>query len=231
MKVTIHQPEHLVWLGFLDKVSHADKYIILDSVQFRKNYFQNRNRIRTHKGWSWVTVPIKQHALSTPIKDVLISYDTQWSRRYLGGITEAYRQTKYFDEFFPVLSDIINVQYKTIAELNNALLQFLFHVFGINTPYVYSSEMSAGESGATNSDLIVALCKEVCATEYLSGPSGRDYLDFASFENAGIQLTFHSFEHPVYSQMSEPFVPGMSSVDLLFNHGKEGACQILFPNL
>ncbi len=230
MKVTIHQPEHLVWLGFLDKIAQADLYIILDSVQFSKNNFQNRNKIRTAKGWTWVTVPVEQHPLVTPINNIKIAQHLLWQKKYLGGIAEVYRRTKYFDDVFPALSQIVSAPHKTVVELNMELLKFLFLMFDIRTPYVFSSDMTASKSGVASSELILSLCKEVDATMYLSGSGGRSYLDNVAFEKAGIGLSFQCFQHPIYTQAFEPFVVGMSSIDLLFNYGKEGAQQILFHN-
>src|SRR5207249_11577269 len=56
--VTIHQPERLPWLGFFDKIRQADVFVMLDHVQYRKRYFQNRNRIRAEHGAIWLTVPV-----------------------------------------------------------------------------------------------------------------------------------------------------------------------------
>ena len=70
MRLTIHQPEFAPWLGFFHKVSLADALVILDDVQFRKNYFHNRNRVRTPEGWNWVTVPVEKAPLETPMNEV-----------------------------------------------------------------------------------------------------------------------------------------------------------------
>jgi hypothetical protein len=35
-------------------------------------------------------------------------------------------------------------------------------------------------------------------------------------------VKYHEFHHPEYSQAFSPFIPGMASVDLLFNEGPDG---------
>ena len=45
MVVTIHQPEHFPYGGFFQKMAASDLFIILDNVNYRKNYYQNRNKL------------------------------------------------------------------------------------------------------------------------------------------------------------------------------------------
>ena len=71
MIVTIHQPQYMPWLGYFDKADRADIFILLDDVQFKKNEWQNRNRIRTSQGWQWFTVPVL-HDFGQKINEVKI---------------------------------------------------------------------------------------------------------------------------------------------------------------
>ena len=73
--VTIHQPEHLSYLGFYHKMTMADELIILDNVQYEKNYFQNRNQINTKDGKKYITVPVTN--TKGNISDVLIAKEYQ----------------------------------------------------------------------------------------------------------------------------------------------------------
>ena len=73
MRVTVHQPEFIPWLGFFHKASLADVLVLLDDAQFTKNYFHNRNRVRTKDGWSWITAPVEKSALDTPMNAVRIA--------------------------------------------------------------------------------------------------------------------------------------------------------------
>ena len=58
MIVAVHQPQYLPWLGYFDKIDKADVFVLLDTVQFKKNEWQNRNKIKTAQGWQWLTVPV-----------------------------------------------------------------------------------------------------------------------------------------------------------------------------
>lgn len=219
--VTIHQPEHLPWLGFFSKLDAADLMVSLDVVPFRKNYFQNRNRVLGPDGGAhWLTVPVRLDShLAGEIRTVSIAEDGRWRRKHLRTLEHRYRRHPHFAEVFDRVAPILESEWRTIAELNLALIDVLEGALGIDTPIVRASEL--GVSGA-RSELLAAICARVGAEVYLSGPSGRDYLDPAPFEAAGVRIAYHDYDHPVYPQRgSDGFVSHLSVLDLLFNCGPE----------
>lgn len=220
MIVTIHQPEYMMWLGLIDKISQADVYVVLDTVQFRKNYFQNRNRIRSEDGFAWLTTPITRKGLDTKIKDIEISNTSEWKERQLNIITEHYKHAPYFDTYFPHIQRILQQEHTSLVELNMSFIRLILAEFGVSTKIVFASELGIDES-LTSSALLSRICEVLSADVYLSGPSGKDYLDLQCFEEKGIAVRFHEFTHPTYTQQFPEFIPGMSSLDVLFNHGDQ----------
>lgn len=221
MLVTIHQPEHLPWLGFLDKARRADLLVLLDSVQFRKNYFQNRNRVRAAHGPVWVTVPVLTRGeADQDIRHVQINNagSPRWREKYWGTIEQSYRRTPFWSEHSDELRQALWTDTASLVELNGLLIELLLRWFRIEVKRVRSSEL---EVTGKRSELLLDICRRVGADRYLSGISGREYLDVASFDAAGVAVEFHEFHHPLYRQRYEPFLPGMSAVDLLFNHGPD----------
>lgn len=218
MIITIHQPEHLIWLGLVDKISRADTFVILDNVQFRKNYFQNRNKIRTEKGWTWLTIPVKKHPLDTKISEIEISYNQDWIEHYLGLIKNNYREAKYFSWFYPGLEKIILKKYRYLLNLNLKLIKYILKQFEVKTKIIRNSELKLPEIKG-GSKTVLEICRTLSADIYLSGISGKDYLDLPAFESSGIKVIFQEFCHPAYKQLRDPFIPCMSSIDLLFNYG------------
>jgi hypothetical protein len=215
--VAIHQPEFLPWLGFCDKALQADVFVLLDTVQFRKNYFQNRNRIRTADGWIWITVPVK-HPQLVPIADVRVDARSSSYRKNPKRIEQEYRGAPYFDRYFPDLAARLGGGHDRLETLNLDLIRYTFDALAITTPLVLASDIApAAEGGATA--VVLDLCRRLGASAYLSGVSGREYLDLTQFADAGIPVRFQEFHHPVYTQLHQPFVPCLSAVDLIFNHG------------
>ena len=220
MIVSIHQPEHLPWLGFIHKVMNVDEFVLLDNVQFRKNYFQNRNKIRTKEGWQWLTVPIKKFHSNQKINEIKISYSQDWQSQNLDVIKNSYIKAKYFDVYFKDFEKIYKSEFRLLRDLNIELIKFILQKLGIHTKLHISSEL-LDDPGQGGTNVTLNICKKLNADIYLSGAFGKDYLDISKFEKENIKVKFQDFKHPVYEQLYDQFVPDMSSIDLLFNYGKD----------
>ncbi len=219
-RIAIHQPEHLPWLGYLDKARKADEFIFLDTVAFKKNYFENRNRIRTPQGWGWVNVPVlTKGKFGQAFLDVEINNKTRWAEVYFRTLLQNYSRAPHWKMYAPALEDLFRRPWTRLVDLNLALIEFLWSAFGISTPARRASTLNVA---GKKSDLLLDICRKTGATVYLSGPSGRGYLVESLFTDAGIGVEYHEFQHPEYSQMFSPFVPGMASIDLLLNEGPDG---------
>lgn len=218
MIVTIHQPEYLPWLGFFHKMAGCDVYVLLDSVQFTKNNYQNRNRLVDQNGTVfWSTVPVRMVGhTDRRILDMEIDNAQPWSRKIWGRIVGAYRCHPYFTVLAPELETIYTAGYKTLIDLNLALIEFFRRQLGISVPMVRSSALDVRGS---RSELLLSICQGLGADTYLSGPSGREYLDAAMFVAAEIKLDYHAFTHPTYA--APAFHPYLSTLDLLMNHGPD----------
>ncbi len=199
-------------------MAHCDVYVLLDSVQFTKNNYQNRNRLIDPNGmvfWSTVPVRIAGHT-SKRITDMELDNTQPWSRKTWARIAGAYRRHPYFSALAPELESIFMGGHAYLVDLNIDLIGFFRRQLGINVPMVRSSTMNVGGS---RSELLLSICKNLGADTYISGPSGHDYLDSALFSAASVSLDYHSFDHPTYS--APIFQPCLSTLDLLFNHGPE----------
>ena len=224
MIVAIHQPEHLPWLGWFDKMIKADVFVILDNVQFERDDVQNRNRIldaSSSQGWKWLTVPVRKKGLSrSRISDVRIggtSPNRPWGRRNWRIIEAAYSGAPFFDIYGPTFEETLTGKdWQLLTDLNMELICKLRRSLQINTKMVKASQLNASGS---RTGLLLSICKEVGATDYLSGPHGRHYLEENLFHRHGISVAYNRFEHPVYHQEHDPFVPSLSAIDLLFNEG------------
>ena len=223
MKVAIHQPEHLPWLGFFHKMILADKYIVLDNVQYKKNYFENRNRINLSNATQWITVDVLTKGYSfQKISKVIINQKSNWTRKYMARIENAYKKTKYFDDLYPSIATIIKKNHLKLIDLNIELLDFVRNYFGLQNELLFSSSILSNKD-VKGSELVLQLCRDVNADTYISGVSGVDYLNINSFEKFGINIVFQEFIHPTYNQLNtSAFLPFLSIIDLMFNYGPLG---------
>ncbi len=82
MIIAIHQPEFLPWLGYFDKMQRVDKYIVFDHVQFKKRYFENRNRIKQGNMPVWLSIPVKTRGkYLQKINEVEIDNCSSWQKK------------------------------------------------------------------------------------------------------------------------------------------------------
>jgi hypothetical protein len=225
MKVAIHQPQYLPWLGYLAKWDAADLFVVLDVVQYEKNGWQNRNRVKTRDGVRWLTVPV--HApLGTPIAAVEIDSSRSWPARHLRTIEGAYARAPGLALHREALRDFYARPWTRLSPLAVDSARWLAGALGITTPLRLASELLPAPAPATATGRLVALCRAAGADTYLAGEHGGDYMDLAEFAAAGIGVLGQRYAHPVYHQAHGDFVPRLSALDLLLTAGP-GALAIL----
>jgi len=232
MRVSIMQPAYLPWLGYFERIAMSDLHIVLDHVQIDRNSktkFANRNKVRVGKSWIWLTVPLKTKGKGNdlPIDELEIDNESRWAAKHWKTLELEYKKAPFFPAHSAFFERAYGRVWSHLAELNRETTEYLMRqCLHISTPVVFSAKMQV--PGAKD-ELILNLCKSVQATEYISGPFGREYLNSAAFEQAGIKLVFHDYAHPVYPQIQGGFEPYMSALDLVFNCGEQ-AQSILRTN-
>jgi hypothetical protein len=227
MKAAILQSGYMPWLGYFDLIYKSDVFVFLDDVQWTTRDWRNRNRIRTPQGWSWLTVPVKLEKTyyDYAIKDVEIDNSQHWGEKHLGSIGNFYKRSKYFGEVYPIVERVLSKDHKLAVDLNYEIIFEVCEYLGImKTKFMYSQEMQIPSATRKADRLLAILGKIGPVTTYISGPAARDYIDEGKFREVGIEVVWHEYDHPYYSQNtwnSDIFIPYLSVVDLLFNHGKE----------
>tara|TARA_B100000953_G_C17988606_1_gene411331 strand:+ start:104 stop:946 length:843 start_codon:yes stop_codon:yes gene_type:complete len=221
-----HQPEFLPWLGYISKATMCDVYFILDTVQFRKEYFHNRNKIRNkNKGLQWLTIPVlegKKRLIN--LSEVKINDKINWQRKHLSAIKTSYSRTQYFDKIYSELEKIYyEFDGEFLVEFVISIIKYAFNKFEINIPIYRTSELKdlGFDIDGQKSDLAIQMCKSVGAKSFIFGQEGRNYIEKEKFSRNNIEFVFQKFVHPNYSQLYSEFIPKMSFIDLLFNHGNK----------
>lgn len=219
--VAIHQPNYLPWLGYFHKMMNCDKFVFLDNVPFTKNGLQNRNRIKTANGVSWLTIPVLQRGKFGQLtQDVQINNSVDWRRKNWNAVCLNYRKAPSFRQYSDFLQGIYEKEWLNLTDLNLALLKFISEKLEIDIPVYLASQLGCKGEGT---DLLVDICRKLSAGAYLSGPSGKRYIREEAFSDYGIQVRYHEFSHPVYEQLYGEFMPNLSIIDLLLNQGKKSA--------
>lgn len=220
MKCVILQPSYIPWRGYFDLIHRADVFVFYDDVQYDKGSWRNRNRIKSPRGSIWLTIPVHSRGSITrhiPIESIEIVSD-DWASRHLATLIHSYRRAPHFADYLPWLEQTYASPPQRLADFTIRTTIELAGFLGIeHCRFLRSSEI-AGISGA-KTERLVAILNRLGATEYLSGPSAKDYIEESQFADAGIALEWMTYQYPEYPQLYPPFDPFVSVLDLLFMKG------------
>jgi hypothetical protein len=226
IEVAIMQPTYLPWIGYLAMIDRVDRFVYLDSVQFARRSWQQRNRIKSATGELMLTTPV----ISKGLRDQLISetsvlWESGFALKHARAIESAYRQAPFFERYFSDLKAALSKEQPSLADFTIGLIEFLCGAFNIATPRIRSSGLGVEGQKAS---LLAALCKKVGASSYLSAPGSQEYIEESdAFEREGISVRYHRYNHPEYPQGKGAFLPYMAAVDLLFHCGGDEGLTIL----
>lgn len=201
-------------------IAAVDEFILYDDMQYTRRDWRNRNQIKTPQGVQWLTVPVlvkgKYHQ---KIRETEID-GTDWADSHWKAISINYRRTPHFDEIAAWLQPLYLVEtYTHISQLNRHLIEAICNYLGITT-VIKNSWDYALLDGKT--ERLADLCVQGAATEYISGPSAKTYVQEQVFSDLGIKLTWFDYAgYPEYPQSWGDFTHGVTILDLLFNCGKE----------
>lgn len=231
MIVSIHQPSYFPWLGWLHKVMHSDLFILMDDVQLSDSAYQHRNLFLTIGGKEkYLSVGIrKKEYKKYSIKDLALRPDFDWQGEHLRFLEANYSKHPYYKEVMEAVSKVFEQKYETLGQVLDDVTYTTLSLFDIKTKVVKQSELEY-DKDVRKGDLVIELVKVVDCDTYLSGKGAREYMDDSEYEKAGISLIYQEFKHPEYMQYNsgkDQFVPGISSLDILFNLGIEQARKVL----
>jgi WbqC-like protein family len=229
MVLTGHQPVYLPWLGLFHKIALADLYCYFDIAQYQTKDYNNRNRIKTHSGDIWLSVPVEsKNHFEKSVGEIRI-VQNGWQRKHLKSMQIAYQKTPFFRQYMPPLEALIlSHSAGTLGELNLEMLRFFMSCLGIQTPIVKASDY---QFEGAKSDLVLDMCVKLGADVYVFGAQGQNYADVDKFRSRGVEPRFQQYNHPSYRQLYGDFLPYMSVIDLLFNEGPASRAIILSGNV
>ena len=213
----IMQPTYLPWLGFFELIAKSDVFVIYDCVQFEKQSWQQRNKVRAKDGTIMLTLPVKYGTgLLRTIKEVEIDYSRQVPKKHLNTLQLSYGKSVGFSTIFPEIQAIYQSQPKLLMDMNLLLIKTGMKYFGIDTPFVFASELDVQGNRV---EALIDICKKVNADHYFSPVGSKVYIEENNlFAENNIQLSYQNYQHPIYPQLNyTDFISHLSFIDYLFN--------------
>jgi hypothetical protein len=218
LRICIIQSCYIPWKGFFDLIGQCDEYVVLDSVQYVKRHWHNRNRIKTANGLEWLTIPVvTKGRFEQPIDQVEI--EKPWADKHWRAIELAYRRTPFFEQVAPTVKDWYERSDKQarLTDVNAIFLRGIAGMLGLKTRIVGDAVYAVQ---GVRTERLLEIARAAGADRYLSGPSAKSYLDESRLASAGITTEWMSYDrYPEYRQLHGGFEHAVTVLDLLFNTG------------
>jgi len=225
--VSIHQPHFLPWIGYFNKVLQSDAFVWLNYVQYRKNYFQNRTKVKNiNEEPLWLTLPV--HAKHDMAINQVVIADPRWRIRVCKTIEQCYQKTPYFAECWTALSTEIMQAPDNLDEVNYQTFLVLLRL--LNGSHVQVSRVEEIPVTSTDpTERLVEICTCLRASQYIAGRGAHNYLRVEEFKKAKIDVIWQEFDPSkvVYPQLGSSFIPGLSIIDCIFNLGPARARELI----
>jgi hypothetical protein len=224
MKVVIHQPNYLPYLGFFHKLSLADTFVIMDDTQYDKK-FTNRNKIKVPGNWIWLTVPINKKHKFVANKIVEINNEENWQSDHFEKINRSYSNSEFFKKNYKTFFEkIYSKKWDHLFTLNYELIIQLIDWLNIKIEVIKESELNIK---GNSTERLVNISKKIGAETYVSGIGGKEYMNEKMFETNNIKIEYQNFKCPIYKQVfNSEFIPNLSIIDLLFNIGPKSLSKL-----
>lgn len=222
-KVAILQSNYIPWKGYFDIIASVDEFIFYDEMQYTKNDWRNRNKIKTPNGLHWLSIPVatKGHlSQDVRIMDAKI-VDKKWANSHWNTIKQFYKKAPYFKDYADVFGEIYKEceQEEFLCKVNYKFIYAINEILRIKTKISFSQDYGLIEG---KTERLVDLVQKAGGTSYLSGPAAKDYIDEKLFKEANIELEWMDYSnYPEYPQLYPPFEHGVSILDLIFNCGHD----------
>ena len=216
-KVAILQSNYIPWKGYFDIINMVDEFIFYDDVQYTKNDWRNRNKIKTLRGAEWLTVPCGS-SISRLICEVSLD-DASWQKKHWEKIKENYQHAPFFYDYKDFFEDVyLNSNWNNLSELNQYFIKNIStDLLNIKTVFNDSRNFHLERKKA---DRLIELLIKAGANYYVSGPAAKNYLNEEKFRSENIEIFWMDYSgYPEYNQLYPPFEHHVSIIDLIFNEG------------
>lgn len=230
MVISIIQPCFLPWLGYFEQIALADLFVYLDDVKYTKQDWRNNNQVKSSYGVAKIFAPVKKTYEETLINQAMISYNEKWEQKLLNQLKANYCKACFYDEVIEFIKPIILNKYERLIDLNYNLNNAILKYLGIKTQILFSSNIPK-----TTNDKNLRLL-EICrnfenVNVFYDGKKAKNFIDVSLFQQNGVDVIFQDYQHKRYHQLWGDFVPYMSILDLLMNHGKESLNYIVTSSI
>lgn len=222
-RIGIIQSNYIPWKGYFDFIDSVDEFVLYDCVQYTRRDWRNRNKVKTHRGLEWLTIPVEVKGKYFQSVDETKLAGRSWIAEHLNVLRHCYGRAAHFRSQWEWVEQTYRScePLELLSDVNARLIKAIAQKLGIGTPIRNSREFEIVDG---RSERLIGICKQAGASQYLSGPAAREYIetDSSLWAAAGITVLFKSYAgYPEYPQISGPFEHGVTILDVIFNVGDD----------
>lgn len=231
--LTIHQPNFFPWLGFFAKLAEADTFYVFDHVAVTTGKgWHSRVKILLNENEHWLTVPVKKKNLSgQKYFEIEINRESNFVRKHLGTIKQAYAKAPFFEEVYTFLSDIYTHDTEKLSDFNLNFIEKLSNHIGLINSILRTSSLISDFPELNHlkgNELVLRLAELSKCHIYVSGGGCQEFINPYSFEEKDIKFNFQKFNLQSYEKISSyNAIPGLSVIDNLMHLGFEGVKDLI----
>lgn len=225
------QPTYMPWIGYFSMIDKVDTFVFLDDVQLVQRSWQVRNKIKSNDKELMLTIPLMKDRSREDMFINNTSYNRQenWKEKHLKAIKHSYAKARYFDEVYSFIQGLYASEQPSVAHFNMNIIINICNKLGITTNIMTSSDLDKKEG---KKDVLLAnICEALHADCYLSAQGSAEYIEAKSpggeFARRNIELYYHMYHHPTYTQLGQTFIPYIGIFDILFNEGFQHSLEII----
>lgn len=221
-KSAIIQSSYIPWKGYFDLINEVDDFVLFDDVQYTRRDWRNRNKIKTAHGLCWLTIPVEvKGKFFQKIKETKVADEGIWAENHFQTLKHAYSKAPHWVDYEARIADAYEKASKLdfLSEVNRLFISSICSWLNIDTRLHWSSDFDLADG---KNERLISICSQLKASEYISGPAAKDYIEQEKFEQAGISVSWADYSgYQEYPQMYPPFEHGVSILDLLVHTGPE----------
>ena len=220
-RVVISQSMYFPWVGMLEQLRLADKFVHYDDVQFSKGSFTNRVQIKTASGPRWLTLPLLGLKLGQRIDQVQINNGKDWRSQHRETLRQAYFKAPFRDDMLRLVDEVFSEPTDNLSQVTRQSMKALADYFGI-TPSMRVYDAADMDIPGHGSQRVLDVVRGLDGNIYITGHGARNYLDHELFESRGVEVRYMDYQRLPYPQMYGEFTPYVTALDLVANCGKDG---------
>lgn len=220
--VAVIQSHYVPWAGFFDLIGSCSDVVILDSVNFSKNSFFNRNRLTGPNGDFWITIPVATRGRLNQSISQVVPLDNNWVKKHIGSIKQSLSRAPHYEQYSEQWLSVFEKcsTSQSLSEINLLWLNCVLEQLNLKVTIHIDSNLNIRETEKT--ERLIAICRHLDARTYRTGPRGLNYLDVSKFSAVGIgvQVIEYGSYYPYRGNEATPIQP-VSILDNIANLGAQ----------